>query len=358
MNPLPNHACRPVAEASGPCRRVARALTTRVVMALASLALGACALAVIDLPGSTAMAQTWPSRPVKLVVPSSPGGATDTLSRALSTRLPEIWGQAVIVENRPGANQIIGGDYVSKAAPDGYTLLVSDAATFVINPFLYKSLPYDPIGGFAPVTQLVQVPWVIGVNAAGVPARTIPELIALAKAKPGSLSWGTFGNGSSAHIGLEWFKRLAGVDIVHVPYKGSAPAASALLTGEISMMMVTPLVLEQHVRSGRLRLIAAATEQRLPLLPNLPTVGEQGVPGYVVGTWFGMLAPAGTPADIVSKIAADVAKVMSEPAFREQNVTGQWLIPVANTPQEFSAFLRRDYEYWKKMVETSGVKLD
>jgi tripartite-type tricarboxylate transporter receptor subunit TctC len=329
------------------------ASSRRLALAAATLALGlATGLAPLG-----ANAQTWPGRPIKFVVPSSPGGATDTLARALASRLPDLWGQPVVVENRPGANQIIGGDYVAKAPPDGYTLLISDAATFVINPFLYRSLPYDPIGGFAPVTQLVQVPWVLGVNAS-LPVKSVAELIAYAKAHPGALSMGTFGNGSSAHIGLEWFKRLTGTDIVHVPYKGSAPAAAALLTGEISMMMVTPLVLEQHARAGRVRLIAATTEQRLPRIPDLPTIGEQGLPGYVVGTWFGMLAPAGTPPEVVSRIAGDVAKVMNEPAFREQNITGQWLIPIANSPQAFATFLRRDYDYWKKMVETSGVRLD
>ena len=301
--------------------------------------------------------QGWPARPVKIVVPSSPGGATDTLSRALATRFPELWGQTVVVENRPGANQIIGGDYVSKAAPDGYTLLVSDAATFVINPFLYKSLPYDPINGFAPVSELVQVPWVLWANAT-VPVKNIQELIAYARANPGKLSYGSFGNGSSAHILMDWFSKLNGIDIVHVPYKGSAPAAAGLLSGETSLMMVTPLVLEQHARAGRVRMLAAASEQRIAMMPDLPTVIEQGVPGFVAGTWFGILAPAATPPELVAKISADVAKIMNDAAFREANITRQWLIPVASTPQAFSAFLRRDYNYWKKMVEASGVKVE
>jgi tripartite-type tricarboxylate transporter receptor subunit TctC len=315
------------------------------------LALASCA------GGASAFAENWPSKPVKIVVPTSPGGATDTLSRLLAARLAEMWGQPVLVENRPGANQIIGGEYVAKAAPDGYTLIVSDAATYVINPYLYKKLSYDPLTAFTPVSLLVQVPWVIAVNAA-VPVRSIQELIALARAKPGSLSYGSFGNGSSAHICMDYFKQLVGINIVHVPYKGSAPSLNGLLAGEISMMMVTPQVVEPHVKTGKLRLIAAATAQRIALLPDLPTVSESGVAGYTAGTWFGMLSPAGTPADVVSKISADVAKVMNDAGFREQHIVSQWLIPVANTPQEFADYMRADSERWRKLVLASGVTVD
>lgn len=309
------------------------------------------------IAGTAAFAQTWPARPVKIVVPTSPGGATDRLARLLASRLGSRWGQSVFVENRPGANQIIGGEYVAKAAPDGYTLIVSDAATYVINPFLYKNLSYNPLTAFAPVSLLVQVPWVLAVNAS-VPVKSVQELIALARARPGALSYGSFGAGSSANICMDYFKRLVNIDIVHVPYKGAAPSLNALLAGDISMMMVTPQVVEPHVKTGKLRLIAAATPQRLPLLADLPTISESGVPGYVAGTWFGMLAPARTPAAVVRKISADVAKIMNDPDFREKHIVGQWLIPVADTPEEFARYLEADGERWRKLVTASGVKVD
>jgi tripartite-type tricarboxylate transporter receptor subunit TctC len=304
-----------------------------------------------------AQADPWPAKPVKIVVPTSPGGATDTLSRALAERLGRIWNQPVVVENRPGANQIIGGEYVARAPGDGYTLIVSDASTFVINPFLYKHLSYDPQSAFAPVSLLVRTPWIIAVNAA-VPARSLGELLGWAREHPGSLSYGSFGNGSSAHICMDYLKTLAGVDIVHVPFKGSAPALNALVAGEISLMMVTPLVVEPHVRTGRLRLIAAASAQRLPLLPDLPTVAESGFPGYEAYTWFGMLAPAATPEDLRNRISADVRKVMADPAFREQFIVSQWLIPADNTPDEFAAFLKSDAAHWRHLIEASRVSVD
>ncbi len=306
---------------------------------------------------ASASAQSWPAKPVKIVVPTSPGGATDTLARALGARLSEAWHQSVIVENRAGANQIIGGEYVARAPADGYTLILSDASTYVINPFLYKKLSYDPLTSFAPVSMLVQVPWVVAVNSS-VPANSIQELFDLARAKPGSLSYGSFGNGSSANICMDGLKRRLGIDIVHVPFKGSAPALSALLAGDISMMMVTPQVVEPHVHSGKLKLLAAATPQRLPLLPDLPTIAETIAPGYAAGTWFGLLAPAGTPVGVVDRISADVAAVMNDAAFRKQHITGQWLIPVADTPQHFAESMKADSERWKKLVEESGVSVE
>ena len=304
-----------------------------------------------------AMGQAWPSRPVKIVVPTSPGGATDTLARALAARLGEAWKQSVFVENRPGANQIIGGEYVARAVPDGYTLLISDASTVVINPFLYRNLSYDPLTAFAPVTRLVQVPWVMAVNAS-VPVKSVPELIAYARGHPGALSYGSFGAGSSANICMDYFKRLTGTDIVHVPFKGAAPSLTALLAGDISMMMVTPQIVEAHARSGKLRLLAAATAERIPGLPDVPTVAESGVPGYVAGTWFGVLAPAGTPPDVVARISAEAGRLMKEPAFLEQHITGQWLVPVSDTPAEFADYIKADAEHWKKLVAASGVSVD
>jgi tripartite-type tricarboxylate transporter receptor subunit TctC len=305
----------------------------------------------------SAAAQNFPARAVKIVVPSSPGGATDSFSRAVGGGLAQIWGQPVVVENRPGANQIIGADYVSKSPPDGYTLLVSDASTFVMNPHLYKKLPYDGLRGFSPITVLVRFPWVIAVHPS-IPANNFQDFVAYAKTRPGQLSYGSFGLGSSGHISVDYLKNLLGIDLLHVPYKGAGPAVTDLLGGQIQMMMVTPLLVEPHARAGKLKLIAAATPQRIERLPNLPTVAESAAPGYEAGTWFALVGPAGMPSALVKNIYADVMKVLNDPAFREKNVTAQWFEVVGNTPDEFAAFLKTEYERWDRLIKLSGVKVE
>jgi len=311
----------------------------------------ACTLA------APASAQKFPSHAIKIVVPTSPGGATDAFSRALAPRFAEVWGQPVLVENRPGANQIIGADYVSKAAPDGHTLLVSDASSFVMNPHLYKNLPYDGLRGFTPITVLVRFPWVIAVHPS-ILANSFQEFVAYAKANPGKISYGSFGLGSSGHISVDYLKHLVGIDIVHVPYKGAGPAVTDLLAGQIQMMMVTPLLVEPHARDGRLRLIAAATPNRIPALPNLPTVAESGVPGYEAGTWFSLMGPAGMPRELVVRIYGDTMKILNDPAFRERYITKQWFEVVGNTPEEFAAYIRSEYERWDRLIRLSGVRTE
>ncbi len=304
-----------------------------------------------------AAAQTYPSRPVKIVVPTSPGGATDAFARALAARLAEGWSQPVVVENRSGANQIIGADYVVKSVPDGYTLLISDASSFVINPHLYKKLPYDGLRGFTPITMLVRFPWVVAVHPA-VPANSLQEFVALARAKPGTLSYGSFGLGSSGHISVDYLKNLLGIDIVHVPYKGAGPAVTDLLSGQIQMMMVTPLLVEQHARAGKLKLLAAATAQRIARLPELPTVAESVAPGYEAGTWFALTGPAGMPRELAGAIYSEVAKVLNDPAFRERYVTAQWFEAVGNPPAEFAEYLKSEYERWGRLIRLSGVQVE
>jgi tripartite-type tricarboxylate transporter receptor subunit TctC len=317
-----------------------------------------CLLAALLLAVAAPLAaQSFPARAVKIVVPTSPGGATDAFARALATRLSTSWGEAVVVENRAGANQILGADFVSKSAPDGYTLLVSDASSFVINPHLYSKLPYDGVNGFTPITVLVRFPWVVALNAA-VPATSFQQLVALAKAEPGKLSYGSFGLGSSAHISVDYLKNLLGIDIVHVPYKGAGPAVTDLLAGRIQMMMVTPLLVEPHARAGKLRLVAAATAQRIPGLPDLPTIAESGAPGYEAGTWFALVGPPAMPRDVVTKIYADTAKVLADAGFREQYVTRQWFEAVGNTPEEFSAYLKSEYARWGRLIELSRVSVE
>jgi tripartite-type tricarboxylate transporter receptor subunit TctC len=305
----------------------------------------------------SAFAQPFPSRAVKFVVPASAGGATDNMARSLAARLTEIWGQPVVVENRPGATQIIGAEFVAKSVPDGYTLLVSEAATWVITPHFQRKLPFDGMRAFTPVTVLVRFPWVIAVHSS-VPAGSFQELVAYARAKPGALSYGSFGLGSSGHISVEYLKKLLGIDILHVPYKGAAPAVTDLLAGQIQVMMVTPLLVEPHARTGKLRLLAAATRERISRLPDLPTVSESGVPGYEAGTWFALVGPAGMPREVTNFLYTEVKRVMNEPAFRDKYVEKQWFEVVANTPDEFAAFLQTEYERWEKVIKLSGVKLE
>jgi tripartite-type tricarboxylate transporter receptor subunit TctC len=304
-----------------------------------------------------ALAQPFPSKPVKIVVPTTPGGATDALSRSIGARLSEIWGQPVVVENKPGATQIIGGEYVAKSPPDGYTLIVSDAATFIMNPILHKTLPYDGLRAFTPITLLVRFPWVVAIHPS-IPANDFREFVAYAKANPGKLAYGSFGTGSSGHISVDYMKKLLGIDIIHVPYKGAGPAVTDLLAGQIQMMMVTPLLVEPHARAGKLRLIAAATPNRIPRLPDLPTVAESGVPGYEAGTWFALAGPAGMPREVTYAIYDQVKKVLNEPAFRQKLVDQQWFEIVADTPDEFAAFLQKDYTRWEKLIRLSGVKVE
>jgi tripartite-type tricarboxylate transporter receptor subunit TctC len=312
---------------------------------------------LLALAVAPALGQQYPSRQVRIVVPTSPGGATDALSRQIGGRLGELWGQTVLVENKPGANQMIGAEFVAKSAPDGYTLLVSDASTYVINPHLYKKMPYDGLRGFTPITVLVRFPWVVAVHPS-VPANTFQELVAHARAKPGALSYGSFGLGSSAHISVDYLKKLLGIDIVHVPYKGAGPAVTDLLGGQIQMMMVTPLLVEPHARAGKLRLLAAATRERIARLPELPTVSESGAPGYEAGTWFAIMGPAGMPREVTNSIYANIKLVLNEPAFRDRYVDKQWFEIVANTPDEFAALLKTEYERWEKIVKLSGVTVD
>jgi tripartite-type tricarboxylate transporter receptor subunit TctC len=290
-------------------------------------------------------------------VPTSAGGATYAFSRALAPRLAEVWGQAVVVENRPGANQILGADFVSKSSPDGHTLLVSDASSFVMNPHLYKQLPYDGVNGFTPITVLVRFPWVVAVHAS-VPANSFQELVAYAKANPGKISYGSFGLGSSAHISVDYLKYLLGIDIVHVPYKGAGPAVTDLLAGSIQMMMVTPLLVEPHARTGKLKLLAAATAQRIPRLPDLPTIAESGVPGYEAGTWFALVGPAGIPRETTARIYAGTMKVLDDPSFRDAYVTRQWFEVVGNTPEQFAEYLKSEYARWDRLIKLSRVSVE
>jgi tripartite-type tricarboxylate transporter receptor subunit TctC len=317
-----------------------------------------CLLAALSLTAAPGLApaQTYPSRPVRIIVPASPGEAIDLFSRALAPRLSQMWRMPVLVENR-GANPTAGVGQVSRAAPDGATLLISDGSMLVMNPHLHKKLPYDGLKSFTPITALVRVPWVVAVHE-DVPASTFQQFAALAKAKPGAFSYGSLGPGSSTHVSIEYLKQQLEIDMVHAPYKGESAAITALLTGQIQMMLITPFLVESHARAGRLKLLAAATAQRIPALNRLPTVAESGVPGYEAGTWYALVGPARLPREVVRRIYADTTDILLDPAFRERYVTSQWFEVVSNTPDEFAQFLKSEYARWDRVVELSGVKVE
>jgi tripartite-type tricarboxylate transporter receptor subunit TctC len=300
-------------------------------------------------------AQAWPNKPVRIVVPFAPGGATDIIGRLVAQKLSDRLGQPVIVENKPGAGTTIGNAVVAKAAADDYTLLFAPTP-FVITQALYPSLPYDPAKDFAPVALLAVSPFILVVNDA-LPAKNVGELVALAKAKPGALTFCSAGSGSVPHLAGELFKLNAKVDIVHVPYKGGGPAISDLIGGQVNMMFATPIEVMQHVQSGRLRVLATTASRRLPALPNVPTVQESGVPEFDVYAFFGVLAPGGTPKDIVDRLAIELGRVMADPdvvqRFAEQSAEPRVLDPAA-----FATFLQSERIKWADVVKRSGAKLD
>jgi tripartite-type tricarboxylate transporter receptor subunit TctC len=301
-----------------------------------------------------AISQEYPNRPVKVVVPYTPGGGTDTVARALSQRLSEMWNQPVVVENRPGAGTSIGADAVAKAAPDGYTLLFTDSASFVINPHIYTSLPYDPLKDLEPVALAVRLAPVLA-TAINAPGKTIPELIAYAKANPGKMTYASPGVGSYPHVALEYFKHLAGIDILHVPYKGSTPALTDLIGGRITMYMVTYSVFDALEKEGKLRITAAATDERLPNRPDLPTIGES-VKGYSINVWFGFAAPARTPSAVLDKIHADVATILRDPKFIATFITPQAYIAGNIGRKQFAEQIKAEHAKWADLVKISGAK--
>ncbi len=312
----------------------------------------AIAMAII---APLASAQTFPSKPIRVVVPLAAGGPGDVLARAIGQKLSEQVGQPVVIDNRPGANTNVGSEFVAKAAPDGYTLLFT-ASTLTINPSLYATLPYDPLKDFAPLTLIASTPLVLVVHPS-LPVKSVKELIALAKSKPGQLNYGSAGNGSALHLAGEMFNTLAGVKLVHVPYKGVTNAFSDLLGGQISIMFPgAPIALPQ-VKAGKLRALGTTGAARTAAAPEVPSISEAGLPGYEVSVWYGALAPAGTPAAVINRLHAEISKIVQLPDIKER-----WAVlgaeTVHNTPEQFAAFLKADLGKWAKVVRDSGAKID
>ena len=326
-------------------------------MKLLKTFIGTIALSGLALAAQAQTAANYPNKPIRMIVPFSAAGTTDILARAIGQELTKAWGQPVVVENRPGAGGNTGADVVAKAPADGYTLLMGAVSPMAINVTLYyPKLPYDVVKDFAPVTLVATVPNLLVVHPS-VPVTTVKELIALAKAKPGQLTFASSGNGTSIHLSGELFKSMAGVDMLHIPYKGSGPAITDLIGGQVNMMFDNmPSVLAQ-VKGGKLRAIAVTTRERSPALPEVPTIAESGLPGFDASSWFGIFAPAGTPKDIVAKLSAAVAKSLHTTEMKER-LAGQGAVAVGNTPEQYSEFVKAEIAKWAKVVKASGAKID
>jgi tripartite-type tricarboxylate transporter receptor subunit TctC len=305
---------------------------------------------------TVASAQSYPNRAIRLVVPFPAAGTTDILARAAAQKLTEAFGQSVVVDNRPGAAGNIGSDLVAKSAPDGYTLLMGTVGTHAINPSLYSKMPYDHVKDFVPVVLVAGVPNVLVVNPT-LPVNSVADLIKLAKDKPGQINFASSGSGTSIHLSGELFKTMAGVDITHIPYKGSSPALTDLMGGQVQIMFDNlPSALPQ-IKAGKLRAIAVTSLKRAPVLPDVPTISESGLPGFEASSWFGVLAPAGTPAPIVARINAEVNKWLQSAEAREK-LLSQGAEAAGGSPEQFANHIRAESEKWAKVVKASGAKVD
>ena len=301
-----------------------------------------------------ASAQAYPARPIRLIVPFTPGGTTDILARLLGNRLGETLGVQVVIENRGGAAGNIGAELAAKAKPDGYTLFMGHIGTLAVNPALYVKLPYDPVKDFAPISMVALVPSLLVVHPA-LPAKSVKELIALAKARPGKLSYGSTGTGGTPYLAVEYFKLLAKVDIVEVPYKGAAPLTTDLIAGEIALTITGIPALLPHVKTGRLRALAVSSAQRSRAVPELPTIAEAGLPGYEATAWYGLVAPAGTSRDIIAKLNAEVLAALKHPEVADR-LQAEGAEPSGGTPEQFAAFIQAETTRWAKVIKATGVK--
>ena len=320
-----------------------------VALALSSV----CVSAAVQVKDG---AQAYPTRPVRLIVPYPPGGGNDTLARLFGQKLTEAWGQQIVIDNRPGAGTIIGTQLAARAAPDGYTLLLSSIATHAVAPHLYRNPGFDPVKDFTPVTLLAIAPTVLCVNAS-VPVRSVQDLIAAAKAKPGELKFASGGNGTPPHMAGEIFANMTGIKLLHVPYKGGGPAIAGLIGGETSMMFDTAASILPHVRGGKLRALAIARAARLPEYPELQTFTEAGVKGYEVNAWYSIHAPAGVPGDVVTKVNRELVRILGLPDIKER-LKALGSEGVGNSPEAFAKFVRAESEKYAKAIRDAGVKVE
>jgi tripartite-type tricarboxylate transporter receptor subunit TctC len=302
----------------------------------------------------TACAQSYPARPVRLLVPSTPGGSVDTLARAVATRLSEKWGQQMVVDNRPGAGGVIAAELTAKAPPDGYTLIMCTVASCATNVSLHRNLSYDPVRDFEPVTLIATQNLMLLIHPS-IAAGTVKELVAMAKANPGKYSFASAGNGTGGHLSGELFKILAGIDMLHVPYKGVAPAIVDVIGGQVSMTFASILSSLPHVKSGKLKALAVTGSRRSPAAPELPTMMEAGVKGYESATWYGVLAPARTSKDIVHKLNADIVGMLKQPEVRDR-LSKEGADPVGSSPQEFGSYIKAEIAKWSKVIRSAKIQ--
>ncbi|HQR12055.1 MAG TPA: tripartite tricarboxylate transporter substrate binding protein [Casimicrobiaceae bacterium] len=305
---------------------------------------------------SHAFGQAWPTKPIKWIVPFAPGGTTDILARTIGEKLSVALGQPVIVENKPGAGGGLGADFVAKAAPDGYTILGGTISTNAINASLYKDLPYDPVKDFIPITLIARVPNMLVVNN-DVPAKNVAELIALMKKSPGKYTFASSGNGTSQHLSGELFKGIAGVDMQHIPYKGSPPALQDVMGGAVTMTFDNITTAWPLAKGGKLRALGVTTAKRSPAAPDVPTLAEAGLVGYEIGSWQGVFAPAGTPPDIVKRLNAEIVKIINLPDVKEKLLV-LGAEPVGNSSEEFTVFVKAEVVKWGDVVKKSGARVD
>lgn len=319
-----------------------------------SIALRACAFvcaSAVVVP--SALAQTYPDKPIRIISPFTPGGGTDLMGRLIAQQFTKAWGQQVIVENRPGANGMLGAEFVAKAAPDGYTLLVGTMGTHGINASLYRKMPYDAVADFTPITALITSPMLVLVHPS-IPARSVKEFIALAKARPSQITFSSAGTGSVGHLAGELFNYLAQVKIVHIPYRGSGPATIDLLSGQVQSMMGSPAATLNYVKAGRVRALAQTSIKRSSLIPDIPTLGESGLKDYDVTTWYGFWGPARMPAAITQKLHAETVRLLALPDTRHM-LTTQGLEPLGNTPEEFAAQVKAELAKWARVAANASI---
>jgi len=306
---------------------------------------------------AAAVAQPYPSKVVKIVVAYAAGGATDVVTRAVAQRLSPMWGQPVVIENKPGANTNIAAGEVAKAPADGYTLLATAETSFAVNPYLYAQLPFDPAKDYVPVTGLGIVNQVLAVNPA-LPYNSVADVIAAAKAQPGKLNYAAFGPGSSPHLNMEMFLHMAGVQMTPVHYKGGAPALTDVIGGHVPMIILSTTLTAKPYKAGQLRILGVGARERLAAFPEVPTIAESGLPGYEAVSWFGLFAPAGTPREAVAKINADVQRVLADPDFREKFLAPNYFEPISGSPEEFAAYVKREAAKWSQVIRQAKITVD
>jgi tripartite-type tricarboxylate transporter receptor subunit TctC len=307
------------------------------------------------LAANAASAQTYPSKTITIIVPAAPGGVTDVLGRSLAKHFSESWGQQAVVENKPGANNQIAAEYVAKSPPDGHTLFIGPEVTFVVNPSLYPKLNYDPVKDFTPITGLVTINHALILHPS-VSAQNVKELIALAKQKPGTLNYGTFGIGSSGHLNMELFQTLAGIKLQPVHYKGATPALTDVIAGHIQMMFISVGSAVPQWRGGKVKFIAVGAGRRLAQLPEIPTVAESGLPGYGAVSWFGLFGPANMPANVVAKINGEVARLFASPEFKKNFLERQFFESIAGSPAQLAGYIKAEEPKWRKVIKDANVK--